>query len=155
MAREPRISGSASIRMTSVLPVLGFVFAALCVWLVVRIVNRRERWAKWTLGVSIGIPALYVLSFGPAAWICSRTGHSTIPHVYLPFERLINHPGKLSDALVWIARFGMAPDSTVTRPQNNRRVFTCISADSPWVMKWGINTGGYSDEDTLPRSTLR
>jgi hypothetical protein len=32
--------------MTIVLPALTTAFAALCVWLTVRIVSRRERWAN-------------------------------------------------------------------------------------------------------------
>jgi hypothetical protein len=50
--------------MTILLPALALAFGAFCVWLVVRIVNRRERWAKWTLGAVVGVPVLYVLSFG-------------------------------------------------------------------------------------------
>jgi len=38
--------------MTILLPTLGVAFAAACVWLGVRFVNRRERWAKSTLAVS-------------------------------------------------------------------------------------------------------
>jgi hypothetical protein len=41
-------------------------FAASCIWLTVRIINRRERWARWTLAVLVGLPVLYVASFGPA-----------------------------------------------------------------------------------------
>ena len=55
--------------MTIMLPALAATFAAFCVWLIVRIVNRRELWAKWMLaGVIFGLPALYLLSFGPACW---------------------------------------------------------------------------------------
>jgi hypothetical protein len=35
--------------MSIVLPALGIAFAAFCVWLGVRVYNRRERWAKWSL----------------------------------------------------------------------------------------------------------
>jgi hypothetical protein len=35
--------------MTIVLPALAAAFGAFCVWLTVQIVNRRERWAIWTL----------------------------------------------------------------------------------------------------------
>jgi len=38
--------------LTTLLPTLAVV-AAFCVWLTVRIVNRRERWAKWTLAFAI------------------------------------------------------------------------------------------------------
>jgi hypothetical protein len=55
--------------MAVALAIFGLAFAAFCVWLTVWIVNRRERWAKWTLAaVLVGLPVLYVLSFGPACW---------------------------------------------------------------------------------------
>jgi hypothetical protein len=47
------------------LSIFGITLAAICIWLTVRIVNRRERWAKWTIAGVIGIPALYLASFGP------------------------------------------------------------------------------------------
>jgi hypothetical protein len=47
---------------------LAVAFAAFCVWLGVRVYNRRERWAKWT-AVGICLVTAYVLSIGPAAWI--------------------------------------------------------------------------------------
>lgn len=55
--------------MAIALAVTGASFAAVCVWLAVRVVNRRERWAKWTLAGVVGLPVLYVASFGPACWI--------------------------------------------------------------------------------------
>src|SRR5437868_6452046 len=51
--------------------ILAVAVAAFCVWLTVRIVNRRERWAKWTLAAA-ALPVLYVLSFGPACWAVER-----------------------------------------------------------------------------------
>lgn len=61
--------------MTIVLPILAVVFVAFCVWLTVRIVNRRERWAKWTaIEMAIAVLVGYPLSFGPACWINLRTG---------------------------------------------------------------------------------
>jgi hypothetical protein len=48
-----------------VFPVLSAAFAAFCVWLTLRFINRRERWAKWTLA-SVAVLTLYVASFGPA-----------------------------------------------------------------------------------------
>jgi hypothetical protein len=53
---------------------LGTAYSAICIWLTVRIVNRRERWAKWTALV-LSLPILYFASFGPACWISSHTGH--------------------------------------------------------------------------------
>src|SRR5258708_4211480 len=47
-------------------------FAAVCIWLGVRIFNRRERWAKRTLAGFIAFPVLYLASFGPACWLTNR-----------------------------------------------------------------------------------
>ena len=58
--------------MSIVLSSLAVAFAAFCVWLTVRLVNRRERWAKRTLAAVILLPVLYVLSFGPACWLSDR-----------------------------------------------------------------------------------
>src|SRR5436190_19003952 len=58
--------------MLIALSILGVVFTAFCVWLTVRIVNRRERWAKWTLAaLVVGLPVLYIASFGPACRIAA------------------------------------------------------------------------------------
>jgi len=45
---------------------------AVGVWLAVRVINRRERWAKWSLATLACLPVLYVVSFGPACWLDSR-----------------------------------------------------------------------------------
>ena len=64
---------SITIRvMTILLPALVVAFAAFCVWLTVRIVNRRERWAKRILAATLLLPVLYVGSFGPACWLVGR-----------------------------------------------------------------------------------
>jgi len=55
--------------MTILATVLGTAYTACIVWLVVRVVNRRERWAKRTLAVSVGAPLLYVASFVPLLWL--------------------------------------------------------------------------------------
>jgi hypothetical protein len=47
------------------MPALGIALAVSCVWLTVRIANRRERWAKWTLAAIIAAPVGYFLSIGP------------------------------------------------------------------------------------------
>jgi hypothetical protein len=58
--------------MSIVLPALAVAFAAFCVWLGVRIINRRERWAKWTLaGLMVNVPLLYVSGFCVACWLGS------------------------------------------------------------------------------------
>jgi hypothetical protein len=52
--------------MAITLSIFGVSFAAFCIWLVVRIVNRRERWAKWTLAVVAVAPVIYLLTYGVA-----------------------------------------------------------------------------------------
>jgi len=85
--------------MTIVLTLFGVAFAAFCVWLTIRIVNRRERWAKWTAaGLLIGLPLLYVGSFGPACWIAAAPrmpGSTDKPRpwmrIYFPIGAIIHH----------------------------------------------------------------
>jgi hypothetical protein len=57
--------------MEIVLPALTVAFGAFCVWLGVRIFNRRERWAKWT-AVGLAVVAGYPLSWGPMVFILTR-----------------------------------------------------------------------------------
>ena len=67
----PRHSGY-NLGMAVALAIFGVAFAAFCVWLAVRIINRRERWAKWTFAASVvGLPVLYIASFGPACRIAA------------------------------------------------------------------------------------
>ena len=58
--------------MTILLPTLAVAFAAFCVWLTVRIIYRRERWAKWTAVAVVIVFVIYPLSTGPAVWFDSR-----------------------------------------------------------------------------------
>ncbi len=58
--------------MTTALSVTGVALAAFCIWLGVRIVNRRERWAKWTAATLVMLFVVYPLSIGPVAWVKTR-----------------------------------------------------------------------------------
>jgi hypothetical protein len=90
--------------MSIVLPALAIAFAASCVWLAVRIVNRRERWAKWTAaGTLVGIPLLYVLSFGPACRLAAEqfVSPEALGDLYEP---LALAPDWARDALMHCAR---------------------------------------------------
>jgi hypothetical protein len=93
-AEEGQISFDGGMFMLA----LSATFAAFCVWLTVRVVNRRERWAKWTLATAICLPSLYVLSMGPAAWLHSRKWLSedvrtAIDWIYAPITHFANYPG--------------------------------------------------------------
>lgn len=53
----------------------GIAFTAFSVWLAIRIINRRERWAKRTaIGLAVGIFLLYPLSEGPATFAWAYLG---------------------------------------------------------------------------------
>lgn len=52
--------------------VLGVAIPALGVWLVVRMINRGERWTKWTAAAALVAVLAYPLSFAPV--IRLRTG---------------------------------------------------------------------------------
>jgi hypothetical protein len=54
--------------MALALSIFGVAFAAFCLWLTVRIVNRRERWAKRT-AAGLVLLAWYPLSLFPIAWL--------------------------------------------------------------------------------------
>jgi hypothetical protein len=54
--------------------ILGIAFAAACVWLAVRLVNRREKpgVGLWAAVVVIAVLVGYPLSIGPACWVKDR-----------------------------------------------------------------------------------
>jgi hypothetical protein len=98
--------------------IIGIALAAFCVWLTVRIINRRERWAKWTLAGVVGLPILYVLSFGPACWMTSQVyiGGEQIRWnraliIYIPLARMIleNPPpdSRFGHLLCWWMTLGV------------------------------------------------
>lgn len=96
--------------MTALLLSLAVAFAAVCICLTVRIVRRREQWAKWTLGAIVALPVLYVLSMGPSAWLSTRhfmpesLGHVT-GHLYDPIELLMARgPKPIGQAVRWYVR---------------------------------------------------
>jgi hypothetical protein len=75
--------------MALAVSIFGVALVAFYVWLTVRIVNRRGRWAKWTL-VVVAIPSLYVLSFGPACWATDAglIGVNQAAAIYLPVLKI-------------------------------------------------------------------
>jgi hypothetical protein len=76
----------------------------------VRIVNRRERWAKRTLAAAIALPILYVLSFGPACWIAGRgnISEAAVERFYRPILlQLVHGPDRLNAPLSWYGSIGV------------------------------------------------
>lgn len=93
------------------LPALAVGFAAVCIWLTVRIVNCREKWAKCTLAATLALPVLYVTSFGPACWLTNRGFiDSTISgRLYRPILRLAVQRHKRLSAI--LRRYALADTS--------------------------------------------
>src|SRR5579872_938716 len=107
--------------MAVALSIFGVALAAFCVWLGVRIVNRRERWARRTLAVVVALPVLYVAGFGPAVWIKFRffpkrhSVDSAIEYVYRPILSRMEFPHNLiADAFDWYAEIGIPKGGVVT-----------------------------------------
>jgi|SRR5579863_7731078 len=101
--------------MTALLPTLAVAFTAFCVWLTVRIVNRRERWAKWMLAVNIGTPVLYLASFGPACRLVRHEQLSarTAAHAYRPLlSGSKSGPDWLLCAVMWYGGTNEYQEST-------------------------------------------
>jgi len=93
--------------MAIALSIVGVTFAASCVWLTVRIVNRREWWARCTLAAVVALPALYVLSVGPAFWITghcfrgSKQAHRFFNRTYRPVASLAHLTEPTTDFFIW------------------------------------------------------
>ncbi len=85
--------------MTFILQVLAVAIAAFYVWMAVRIVNRRERWAKWTLTMTSVVSIRYPLSIGPAGWLLNRDSTPVMIELgarafYMPLRLIVrNSPG--------------------------------------------------------------
>src|SRR5262245_13022217 len=101
--------------MATALAIFGVAFSALCIWLTVRVVNCRERWPRWALAAIVAMPALYVLSFGPACWFVSRHGalQPAFGNAYLPLGRVAYRWQPALDGLRWYGSVGMRTDASL------------------------------------------
>jgi hypothetical protein len=89
--------------------VLGVMIGAFVVWLAVRVVNRRERWAK-RLAIGIALLVLYPLSFGPAVWLTAQDClvESAVARLYWPFLwAYVRMPHSAFLAIHWYGRVGI------------------------------------------------
>jgi hypothetical protein len=89
------------------------IFMAVCIWLTVRVTNRRERWAKWSLAAMLSMPILYLASWPLMARVSEWLyRHELLPDavrgvleiVYYPAGMTVNGnaaPGWLRDAMLW------------------------------------------------------
>ncbi len=104
--------------MVYVLLALGAAFSASAVWLVVRSINRRERWAKWALAMLIGLPSPYVLNFGPAYWMSDRGYISPVDigEAYQPMTRaMVAFPDTVGATMRTFIRYGWFTPLIITQ----------------------------------------
>ena len=100
---------------TSIIAALAIAFAAFCVWLTVRIVNRRERWAKWMLAASLALAAAYPLSIGPLQWLDQRSplpgwADKPIEIIYAPLSWTTQRSEVANAAIDWYIDLWLGPD---------------------------------------------
>src|SRR5262245_31005029 len=97
--------------MATAFAMFGIAFAGFCVWLTVRIVNRRERWAKRTAVSLITVLVatfLYVLSSGPAIYLAQKYCSSGrgVSRAYRPvFLILVHGPKPIKQSIWWYLDF--------------------------------------------------
>ena len=75
--------------------------------------DRRPVW-PWITTSLLGLPVLYILSFGPACWISERLGKGTgqVSAVYRPVIWLGNRLPLGTELMSQYARLGAGPDRT-------------------------------------------
>jgi hypothetical protein len=112
--------------MEAIFAGLTVVFAALCVYLAVRIANRRERWAKHAAVAMVLVLVEYPLSIGPAhclAWsLRSESFWRGADVVYRPVVAICEKSDSASRILRWYTTFLAVPaggwgDIIATRQQ--------------------------------------
>lgn len=70
--------------------------------------ERKPFW-PWIVALLIGLPALYVVSFGPACWVCSRLDPRNqerwcrLERGYKPIIWLACRNHRMNDAATWYA----------------------------------------------------
>src|SRR5262245_35651024 len=100
---------------TEVFAAAGLVFAAFCIWLGIRIANRREKRAKRTAIALAVLMLVYVLSIGPVNWIESRVETPEFVeeaqyHFYYPLDSIMMYgPEWLRTSLFWWKELGEMP----------------------------------------------
>jgi hypothetical protein len=79
--------------------------------------KRRSRWF-WIATLAL-LPVLYVASFGPMCWYCSRQSGSnphTIPYLYVPLGQCALHSDWVYEASCRFATIGMPKEVQVGVP---------------------------------------
>jgi len=126
--------------MALVVSIIGIAFAAFCVWLTVRIANRRERWAKWVAVAAVTLPLLYFLSFGPVCWMIAPSEFRDrrvvfAPHIYFPIGFAARQSNLFYGVISWFAYAGR---SDGTHPRLLHRRAVDVGVPTCWDCAEGI-----------------
>jgi len=123
----------------AILTVMGVALSAFAVWLTVRIINRRERWAKRMAG-ALAIALAYPLSFGPACWLTSRLGHgaSLLPTIYRPLVAAMRFGDEENERRFCSAYSWMEgrPERVPNVPGGRLARFASIGAAAGWRWRY-------------------
>lgn len=95
--------------------------------------DRKPGWTFW-LTVVVLLPLFYVVSFGPACWISSRTnyGSDAIPVIYAPMVKCLSSNRKwLRMTVGRYSRFAAAP-SWRWRPAHDLPILEKIVMPERW-----------------------
>jgi hypothetical protein len=100
--------------MRILVPAIGVFLTAFCIWLTVRIVNRREKWAKRTAIALVLVLGIYPLSIGPFVALYHR---EMLPEpiktialfFYFPIFYLISLDGTqpIRTVIIWYGKLWM------------------------------------------------
>ncbi len=98
--------------------------------------DRKKPLWPWIVALVIGLPVLYVASFGPACWVSSRmnSGAGMIPVVYAPIVNCLSSKNMgLRRTVGRFSKFGAAPEWT-WRPDDDLPIREKIVMPEHW--KW-------------------
>lgn len=126
--------------LTTLLGTAIVAFSGFCVWLSIRIVNRREKWAKQTAFGAFAVLLAYPLSIGPACWMAGPSGQYSFPslsHIYWPLGHLASSTDIVRVPLSKYAGLWVQPGSRVLIPgspiDRGNSFFISSEATITWV----------------------
>jgi hypothetical protein len=105
--------------LTTLLGTAIVAFAGFCVWLSIRIVNRREKWAKRAAVGAFSLLLAYPLSIGPACWMADPSDSTFFPslsRIYWPLGHLASSTRIVRVPLCTYAGLWVRPGSRVLIP---------------------------------------
>jgi hypothetical protein len=136
--------------MNALFSALAVALTAFSVWLMVRLVNRRERWAKWTLVATIAIPVGYVGGFGPACWSSSQPLECMLDQhrrrealepplllkLYTPIAQIASSESMAGCVLVQYLRLGIPDAHVVVVPTCDDDGFVLVNGNGFEPERW-------------------